>query len=127
DVGVVAGVEEGAQNLLALARVGFEEPLKAALRKQHDLAELLPAKAEEVLGSGAHPRPAGGQGRAGLDEGAVRGSAQSPEGGLLEVHRGSLAAEARALLLGRSRGAVEVGAEGEVEGDAGEHLGLSVV
>ena len=47
---VVAGVEQRPEDLLALLGVGLEQLLEAALRQHDDLAELLGAEAQELLG-----------------------------------------------------------------------------
>ena len=123
---VVAGVEQRPEDLLALLGVGLEQLLEAALWQHDDLAELLGAEAQELLGPRADLRPAGLQRPTALFRPAVT-VAQPPERGRLVVLRDAVSLELRALLLGLAHDPEELGAEREVERHSGEELGIGVV
>ena len=124
---VVAGVEERAQDLLALLRVGLEQLLEAPLGKHDDLAELLGTKAEELLGLRADLRPAGGERPAVLGGRSIAGVAQPPERRRLVVAGRPFSLELGALLLRFALDAIQILAEREVEDHTGEQLGIGVV
>ena len=123
---VVAGVEQRPEDLLALLGVGLQQLLEAALRQHDDLAELLGAKAEELLGLDADLRPARLQRTAALLE-AVVAVAQPPERGRLVVLRDAVTLELGTLLLRLAHDPEALGAQREVEGHAGEELRVGVV
>ena len=121
-VGEAAGVEEAAQQLAAGLGVGAQEAREVALGQQHDLAELLPAHAEELgdllgrlLVRAAEVLP------------GARGRVAFAQPGLRLVQGGAGAAFLRAL-PGRLPGDLQAASgDGQFEGDLGADARRGVV